>query len=114
VSELRNLLPDINVDAALGACVVTGISADSRAVKPGYVFFAVSGVKNDGLVFAPAAIAAGAIAIVAERPAEFTGAPVFVVQDVRAALSTAAARFYPKQPATIVAITGTSGKTSIA
>ena len=112
--DLRALLPEHVIDAAHGARIVAGVTADSRAVKSGYVFFAVPGARNDGLSFASAAVAAGATAIVAERGADafIAGAPVIVVADVRAALSKAAALFYPRQPATIVAVTGTSGKTS--
>ncbi len=114
--DLRSLLSGLDLDAATGAREVAGVASDSRAVKPGYVFFAISGTKIDGLTFAPAAIAAGAVAIVAERApdAPFAGVPALIVSDARAALSRAAARLHPRQPATIVAITGTSGKTSTA
>ena len=96
-------------------CDVTGITADSRAVVPGSVFFAVAGTKADGLSFAPDAVRRGALAVVAERrPEEPLGAPVIEVADVRAALSHAAARLHPRQPAVIAAVTGTSGKTSVA
>mgnify|MGYP001765916876 CR=1 FL=1 len=112
--RLGDLLPRIG-DPSLRNAEVRGVTADSRAVGPGFVFFAVPGVKADGLTFAPQAIAAGAIAVVAERaPSAALDAPVAVVEDVRAALSQAAAVFYPRQPATIAAITGTSGKTSVA
>ncbi len=116
MTDLRSLLPDIALNAAAGAREVCGLTADSRAVKPGYVFFAIPGAKSDGLSFALAAVAAGAVAIVAERPPEeqISGAPLLVVRDARAALSQAAARFYARQPQTIVAVTGTSGKTSTA
>lgn len=94
---------------------VSGVTADSRAVKPGFVFFAVSGARADGLSFAAQAVANGAVAIVAERrPAEPLGAPLIVVHDARAALSEAAAMLHPRQPDCIAAITGTSGKTSVA
>ena len=100
-------------------CAVSGLASDSRKVKTGDVFFAVSGTHTDGLTFAPQAIRDGAIAIVSTQPvaalAQAHPDIGFVqVQDMRAALAAAAARFYPQQPQTIVAITGTSGKTSIA
>ena len=60
------------------------------------------------------ALAEGAAAIVAEREAPFAGAPFVRVADARAALARAAARLFPRQPETIVAVTGTSGKTSVA
>jgi UDP-N-acetylmuramoyl-L-alanyl-D-glutamate--2,6-diaminopimelate ligase len=94
---------------------ISGLALDSRKVKPGDLFFAVPGTHADGLAFAPAAIKAGAVAIVSEKaPPPGLGAPCILVADVRAALAKAAARFYPGQPRTIVAVTGTAGKTSVA
>jgi UDP-N-acetylmuramoyl-L-alanyl-D-glutamate--2,6-diaminopimelate ligase len=103
---------------SLATATVDAITADSRRVKPGAVFFAMPGSKVDGLAFATAAAKAGAVAVVADRmPAEVVGAPVIVARaaagGTRAALAHAAARLYPQQPATTVAITGTSGKTSV-
>ena len=114
--SLRALLQDADVPEHAGAQAVAGLTADSRAVKPGYVFFAVSGTHVDGLQYARAAVNAGAIAVIAERrPAAEMSSTTFVqVPDVRLALARAAARFYPAQPQTIVAVTGTSGKTSVA
>ena len=114
--SLRELLPDAQAPADAAALEVAGLTADSRAVKPGFVFFAMPGVRADGLSFAQAAITAGAAAVVAERVPEqdLAGAPLIMTPNVRAALSAAAARFYPAQPTTIAAVTGTSGKTSVA
>jgi len=110
--RLADIFP---LDPNLRAAEISGVTADSRAVKPGYVFFAVPGVRADGLSFAAQAVASGAAAIVAERrPPEAPGCPLIVVEDVRAALSQAAAALYPRQPECIAAITGTSGKTSVA
>ncbi len=113
---MRELLPEFAFSAAEGARAVAGVTADSRAVRPGFVFFALSGVKSDGLDFAPAAAGAGAAAIVAEQamPGAISGVPVLAARDARSALAFAAARFYPRQPAVIAAVTGTSGKTSTA
>ena len=93
-----------------------GVAADSRLVERGFAFFAVPGSKADGAAFIDAAIAKGAVAIIAERqPAHpIAGIAYLLVDDVRQSLARAAAAFYPRQPWTIVAITGTSGKTSIA
>ena len=97
------------------ALPLAGVAADSRKVKPGDVFVAVSGSKSDGRSFVPQALAAGASAVVAEGkidvPAEIA---VVQVADARRALALCAAAFFPRQPATIAAITGTSGKTSVA
>jgi UDP-N-acetylmuramoyl-L-alanyl-D-glutamate--2,6-diaminopimelate ligase len=103
-------------DASLGAIEIAGLTADSRAVKPGDVFVAVPGSKADGLAFAAQAAAGGAIAIVAERaPSALPAGTAFVqVGNARRALALAAARLYPHQPPVIAAVTGTSGKTSVA
>ena len=96
---------------------VVGVTADSRAVAPGVVFFAVPGAKADGLTFAAQAAAAGAPAVVGEgeRPQALPGGVAYVrVPDVRRALSRAAAAVHPGQPGTVLAVTGTSGKTSVA
>lgn len=117
---LGDIAGDLSGSARLAAGdaarLVTGLSADSRKVSPGFVFFAVSGNRADGLQFAPQAIAAGACAIVCERLPVAADPRVawIVVDDVRVALSRAAARFYTQQPQTITAVTGTSGKTSVA
>jgi len=106
------------IDASIADIPVTALTADSRKAGPGAVFFALSGAKADGLAFAAAAARAGAAAIVADRrPDADPGAPVLLARigsgGARAALAHAAARLYPRQPATIVAVTGTSGKTSV-
>ncbi len=93
--------------------VVAGVSADSRTVTPGTVFFAVPGARQDGTAYAAQAVAAGAIAVVGEQRRAIDGVVSVVVPNVRLALAHAAARFYPGQPATVVAVTGTSGKTSV-
>ena len=114
--RLRDLVPHAGLAAGDAERMVAGVTADSRAVKPGFVFFAVPGTKSDGLAFAAGAVASGAVAVVAERaPVQpLDGACLVIVPNVRRALSQAAAAFHPQQPATIVAVTGTSGKTSVA
>lgn len=94
---------------------VAGIAMDSRAVKQGDVFFALNGVKTDGARFIDQAIASGAVAVVSDRiPEGDNRVPFIAVPNPRRALALAAAKFYPRQPATIAAVTGTSGKTSVA
>jgi UDP-N-acetylmuramoyl-L-alanyl-D-glutamate--2,6-diaminopimelate ligase len=115
--KLSDLLCDSTaIDARLGAIEAVGVTADSRGVKRGDVFVAVSGTKADGLAFAAQALAQGAAAIVAERtsPSLSAGAPLILVKNARRALALAAARLYPRQPPVIAAVTGTSGKTSVA
>jgi UDP-N-acetylmuramoyl-L-alanyl-D-glutamate--2,6-diaminopimelate ligase len=92
-----------------------GIAADSRKVKPGDLFVAVPGTKSDGLAFVPQALKAGAVAILAGQAADVPDSVAVVrVANVRRALALAAAAFFPRQPGTIAAVTGTSGKTSVA
>ncbi len=110
--RLSDLLAISDLDPAIGAIEIAGLSADSRAIRAGEVFFAIPGHAGDGLSFVADAKGRGACAVVAQRHAD-CGLPLIVVDDVRAALAHAAARFYPRQPQTIVAVTGTSGKTSV-
>src|SRR5512135_605626 len=92
-----------------------GVSADSRKVKPGDLFVAVPGTKSNGLSFVPQAVAAGAVAVMAERTADVPAQVAFIqVANARRALALAAAAFFPRQPQIIAAVTGTSGKTSVA
>src|SRR5262245_7961785 len=116
--KLKDLLTiDAISDVRFDALDVRGITADSRAVKPGDLFVAIAGSKQDGLRFVAPAVAGGAVAIMAERvpPVPLPDGTAFVrVGDARRALALAASRFFPVQPETIAAITGTSGKTSVA
>jgi UDP-N-acetylmuramoyl-L-alanyl-D-glutamate--2,6-diaminopimelate ligase len=95
---------------------VTGISSDSRQVKPGVVFFALAGTKADGAAYAADAAARGAAAIVTGKGSAVAvpSVPVLTVDDTRLALALSAARYFGGQPQTMVAVTGTSGKTSVA
>ncbi|MER9416601.1 UDP-N-acetylmuramoyl-L-alanyl-D-glutamate--2,6-diaminopimelate ligase [Mesorhizobium sp. M0306] len=95
---------------------VTGISSDSRQVTRGVVFFALTGSKADGAAYAADAASRGAAAIVVGKGSAVAGlpVPVLVVDDPRLALALSAARYFGKQPQTMVAVTGTSGKTSVA
>lgn len=96
---------------------VTGLSADSRTVKRGELFFVISGTHQDGARFIDDAVTKGAVGIVSSgaRPAGLPDTVMhYQVGDTRLALSRAAARFFPRQPETILAVTGTSGKTSVA
>jgi UDP-N-acetylmuramoyl-L-alanyl-D-glutamate--2,6-diaminopimelate ligase len=112
--RLRDLFSnDAAIEPQADAIDVKGLAVDSRAVKPGDLFFALAGSKTDGARFIDAAIAAGAVAIAGEHGSS-NRVPFVTTPNPRRALALAAARFYPKQPATIAAVTGTSGKTSVA
>jgi UDP-N-acetylmuramoyl-L-alanyl-D-glutamate--2,6-diaminopimelate ligase len=113
--NLRDLLSgDAILDAQTAGVAVGGLAVDSRTVKPGDVFFALSGSKTDGARFIDMAIAAGAAAIVSDKPHLHQGVPVIVTPNPRRMLALAASRFYARQPQVIAAVTGTSGKTSVA
>src|SRR5213076_267241 len=115
--KLSELLTGLaSLDARTGALVAAGVTADSRKVKRGDVFVAVPGTKADGLAYAAQAATAGATAIVGEGapPALPAGAAFIKVENARRALSLLAARIYPRQPKVIAAVSGTSGKTSVA
>ncbi|MCR9256298.1 MAG: UDP-N-acetylmuramoyl-L-alanyl-D-glutamate--2,6-diaminopimelate ligase [Alphaproteobacteria bacterium] len=99
----------------LGDAAVTGLTADSRAVEPGYVFAALPGNKTDGRKFIADAVAKGAICVVAPDGTEpVADVPVIGDPDPRGKLAKMAARFYGRQPTTLAAVTGTNGKTSVA
>ncbi|HEY2230825.1 MAG TPA: UDP-N-acetylmuramoyl-L-alanyl-D-glutamate--2,6-diaminopimelate ligase [Xanthobacteraceae bacterium] len=116
--KLKNLLTVDSVsDARFATLDLKGVSADSRTVKPGELFVAVAGARDDGLKFVGQALAAGAAAIMAERVPQTPLPPdiAFVrVHDARRSLALAAAKFFSDQPEVTVAVTGTSGKTSVA
>lgn len=92
---------------------ITAVTADSRTTGPGTLFVAVPGVKQDGRAFIPAAVSAGAVAVMAPAGTEVPAGAVFVpVPDCRLALARMAAVLAGPQPERIVAVTGTNGKTS--
>ena len=93
---------------------VTGVTADSRKVQPGYLFAALPGAKADGAAFAAQAVAAGAVAVLSAEPLEGLDVPVVTSADPRRAYALAAAAFWGAQPPVVVAVTGTNGKTSVA
>jgi UDP-N-acetylmuramoyl-L-alanyl-D-glutamate--2,6-diaminopimelate ligase len=94
---------------------VSGLAYSSRSVVPGTLFFCVPGFRADGHDFAPDAVARGAVALVCQRPLGL-GVPEVIVDDVRAAMGPAAARFYgdPTADLDVVGVTGTNGKTTTA
>ncbi|KQM41530.1 UDP-N-acetylmuramoyl-L-alanyl-D-glutamate--2,6-diaminopimelate ligase [Sphingomonas sp. Leaf10] len=91
---------------------VTGFAIDHRKVAPGTVFGAFEGARVNGEDYIPAAIAAGAVAIVARPEAVVEGAVHIAARDPREAFARAAAQFFAPFPPTCVAVTGTNGKTS--
>ena len=104
----------LRLPAGATAPDITGLTADSRAVKPGFLFAALPGTKTDGRQFIADAIAHGAAALLLDN-AETIDVPLPIVTDAnpRRQLALMAARFYTPQPKTIAAVTGTNGKTSV-
>src|SRR5689334_340927 len=113
--KLRDLFDDeARLEPQAEAIAVTGLAVDSRVVKQGDLFFALAGTKTDGARFIEAAITAGAVAVAGDHPPQTISVPFVTTPNPRRALALAAARVYPEQPKTIAAVTGTSGKTSVA
>jgi UDP-N-acetylmuramoyl-L-alanyl-D-glutamate--2,6-diaminopimelate ligase len=94
---------------------ISALAYSTTGVTPGALFFCVPGFTRDGHDFAPEAVKKGAAALVTERQLDL-GVPEVVVDDVRAAMGPAAARFYgdPTAQLDVVGITGTNGKTTTA
>jgi len=99
---------------------ITGITADSRQIRPGYLFAALRGTQRDGRLFAGEAVARGAAAILTDDARalglDIDARPVPIVTDAnpQRRLALFAARFFGRQPTTVAAVTGTNGKTSVA
>jgi UDP-N-acetylmuramoyl-L-alanyl-D-glutamate--2,6-diaminopimelate ligase len=119
--KLGDLLGDFADPGGSADIVVHGLALDSRKVRPGDAFVALDGSLARGIEFAPAAQAAGAVAILAERtgvdapaPAVSTSVPVIAVSALRERLGAIAARFFgePSRDLDVIGVTGTNGKTS--
>ncbi len=104
-----------NAQGEAAAVEITSLAYDSRAVRPGSLFFCVKGFRSDGHDFAAQAVARGAAALVVERPLGL-GVPEVPVCSARAAMGPAAVRFYgdPSAALRVVGVTGTNGKTTTA
>ena len=108
----RRRFSEVLPSAVSGDTWITGVTADSRRVQPGFLFAAIPGATADGRDFVPAAVAAGAVAVLSETWLE-ASVPVVEVADVRRAYARAAAAFWAAQPNVCVAVTGTNGKSSV-
>ena len=100
--KLASLLgPETTAPPGSGDTEIAGITADSRQVRPGWLFAAIAGSKADGARFVPEAIAKGAAAILAKAGTSVDvpqGVAVLTAAEPRRALALMAARFYPAQP----------------
>jgi len=109
--EMSALLQDKSLPVAF-----TGVQCDSRRVRPGDVFVAISGSRDDGGKYASAALAKGAVAIVAEAPLRDCAKSLVLVKDARHALAVLASALngWPSRTLDVFGITGTNGKTTTA
>jgi len=118
--QLSRILRDIEGARVTGDpdLPVRGLAYDSHAIEPGFLFAALRGVRRDGLEYAAQAVAAGATAVMASRPPvpAATGATWVQVPDDRLALALMARNYYgrPDERMTMVGVTGTNGKTTVA
>jgi UDP-N-acetylmuramoyl-L-alanyl-D-glutamate--2,6-diaminopimelate ligase len=110
--RLESLIGELAGEA--GEARVTGFAIDHRKVAPGNVFGAFQGTAFNGEEFIPAAVDAGAIAVVARPEAAVAGAVHIADANPRGAFADIAARFFKPFPEHLAAVTGTNGKTSTA
>jgi UDP-N-acetylmuramoyl-L-alanyl-D-glutamate--2,6-diaminopimelate ligase len=110
--RLADLLPQgVTAPSGADALTISGLALDSRKVQPGDVFAALPGVQTDGRKFIPMAVEKGAVAVIAPTGTQAT-VPVIESDDPAGLLAAISARFYPRQPEMIAAVTGTNGKSS--
>lgn len=113
VRRLSALAAGVHHTALVGDAVVTGITEDSRSVRPGWLFVARRGGRTDGHRYLLDAVRRGAAAVVVERPTSL-GVPQLVVANATATVGPLAARFYgyPSRQLLLAGVTGTNGKTT--
>ncbi|MBK1662612.1 UDP-N-acetylmuramoyl-L-alanyl-D-glutamate--2,6-diaminopimelate ligase [Paracraurococcus ruber] len=111
-----DLLRRAGLPAPAADAEIAGLTADSRAVRPGMLFAALPGARADGRAFIAQAVAQGAAAVLAPEgtawPEGVPARPLVAAEDPRRALAVLAAAFHAPQPEVAVAVTGTNGKTS--
>jgi UDP-N-acetylmuramoyl-L-alanyl-D-glutamate--2,6-diaminopimelate ligase len=111
---LRAVAAAIGADAPEADVTVSAVHHDTRSVEPGSLFVAIAGSRSDGHDLVADAVAAGAVALVVERPVA-VAVPQLVVPDSRAALPLASVHVYgnPARQLTVIGVTGTNGKTTV-
>lgn len=113
LNELTAGIPGVDL-ATQANPEITGITCDSREVKPGDLFFALPGTKTNGLEFAIEAVQKGAAAVLTQHELADILCPVVVSPNPRAAMAALASRYYgdPSRTLKIAGVTGTNGKTT--
>jgi MurE/MurF fusion protein len=111
---LKNLI--INIPEEKKEIEITGLSSDSKSVKPGYIFFAIKGANNNGEKFIQDAVSKGATVVICSIKCNYSNKNILVkkIKDIRNFVSKVSSRFYRLKPKRIFAVTGTNGKTSVA
>lgn len=115
LGDLLRECPGAELTSGSADLTIRGVTQDSRRVREGSVFVAIAGLEHDGHEFIPAAISAGAAAIVSERSLNLPAPVAYVrVPAARAALADLAAAYWghPSDRLTLIGVTGTDGKTS--
>lgn len=118
LSDLISPELGLTVVGRLSDVRMRGISADSRDIRSGYVYAALPGQKFDGRNFIPDAVRNGAEAVLCSKDTDVSiytlgAVPLLLADNPRMSFAKLAARFHHKAPETIVAVTGTNGKTSV-
>lgn len=117
MKTLQELLSAVNCNVIGRTDIsITGMTLDSREVKPGYLFVAVKGSISDGHTFIPKAIENGAVAILCETTPPFSDITILQSDDARQAAGLMASAFYdhPSKKLKLAGVTGTNGKTTVA
>lgn len=112
--ELSRIAQDLGIEYTGPQAEITAVDYDSRKVGRGSLFCCLVGEKTDGHNFASMAVEKGASALICQRPLPLN-VPQLIVPDGREAMARAAACFYghPERELTMLAVTGTNGKTSV-
>ncbi|MBI5937936.1 MAG: UDP-N-acetylmuramoyl-tripeptide--D-alanyl-D-alanine ligase [Betaproteobacteria bacterium] len=111
--RLHEVAQALSARAAGADVAFDAVSTDSRNLPKGALFVALRGERFDGHAFAAKALAAGAAAVMVDETSNLNLAPAIVVPDTRLALGQLAAWHRGRQPARVVAITGSNGKTTV-
>lgn len=116
--DTRKLIENIPYNRLIGELpeTIDHMTMDSREVRPGSLFVCIKGYTVDGHDFANQAAAQGAVLFIAEKPLEVNGAATIIVEDTDRILGLLAAKFhqYPSKNLSMIGVTGTNGKTSVA
>lgn len=119
--KLNSLLGEVGLYSPKGNPEITSITEDSRAVRPGSLFFALKGFKTDGNLYIPEAVKRGAVAVITDSKESLKkfkdlGVPIVLSKNIRRDLALIASKFYgnPSSSLRVIGITGTNGKTTTA